>query len=300
MKQAYIDQVTTRTTSVPRPRGWVAQARLLADGSPCGISQQAELLLFCLSVHEDFSANLDDRIALLHEVANRFGTSVPANTASLWVFPGGYFGFNASAATWTYLDHLTGRRLERAVLRAVGRLPVHATVALGVDSLRNPAGDGAVRQNAWVGQRHPGGSTLTMLTRGESPLEHRQFSVGPLTACFFICGEFTGSRTSQNGPFFKDKGGSEHFLDDPVHQLSQCNLLIDLAHRQVSGSVSGSCNRRMIHRLQMERFSQQGAGVLAHHHRGCGSAGRAHFKHQSNWVVFRGGHWLESTAITAI
>lgn len=282
------------------PRGWVAHAGMLADGSPCHAGQRAKLFLFCLSVREDYSADVDDRLSLLGDVFARFGPSVPSGTASLWILPGGYFGFDASSMTWSYLDHLAERRLGRAVLNALRTSPVHSTLALGVDTRRSPAPSSKVRQHAWIGQHQPGGRSLLRVARGDTSLAHRTVDLGPLNAAFFVCGEFTGSHTDESGPFFRDEGGAGCFLDDPVSQLAQCRLLVDLAHRQVSGSVSGACNRRMVHRRQMNRFAPQGAAALAHHHRGACSSGRAHFKHQSNWIMFRGGAWLAPSAVAEV
>lgn len=282
------------------PRGWLAQAAMLADGRPCRANQPADLFVFSLSVREGYSTDFDDRLSLLSDVFVHFGSSVPSSTASLWVLPGGYFGFDASGFQWAHLDHLAERRLERAVLSTLRASPVHSTLALGVDTLRRPVPGSEVLQYAWIAQHQPGGRSLLKVSRGDTSLSHRTVDIGPLNAAFFVCGEFTGSHTVENGPYFRDQGGSDCFLDDPVHQLAQCNLLVDLAHRQVSGSVSGACNRRMVHRRQMNRFAPQGAAVLAHHHRGLSSSGRAHFKHQSNWIMFRGGTWLAPSAVAEV
>jgi hypothetical protein len=273
---------------------------MLGDGSACPAAQPADLHLFSLSVREDYSTDHGDRLSLLGDVFARFGPSVPPGTASLWVLPGGYFGFDASNVTWAYLDHLAERRLDREVLDTLRASPVRSTLAVGVDTLRRPVPGSGVRQFAWVAQHHPGGRSLLKLERGNTSLQHRTVSLGPLNAAFFVCGEFTGSYTEENGPFFTAAGGVGCYLDDPVHQLEHCNMLVDLAHRCVSGSVSGACNRRMVHRRQMDRFALKGAAVLAHHHRGACSSGRAHFKHQSNWVVFRGGNWLAPSEVAEV
>jgi hypothetical protein len=97
-----------------------------------------------------------------------------------------------------------------------------------------------------------------------------------------------------------DAGGTEHYLSNPAQQLADCDLLVDLAHRCVPGCVSGSSSPRWVHRQQMKRFSGRGVAVLTHHHEGALVQGRPHFKHQSNWVIFRGGEWLVTSSVTAL
>jgi len=297
MKRSRSVRASGHRNRLPQPCAWIAEARISARGGPLRHGQKPALLLFSVSVHRDFPANIRDRLSLLGEVRYRFARKVPAGTSSLWVFPGGYLGFDASANMWHHFNRGVYREIEVSVLRALSRFPVHATVALGVDSRRGPTPDSDVRQQAWVTQRHPDGCSIAKVTRGESTIRARQFSVGPLKAAFFVCGEFTGSRTEQNGPFFCDSNGNESFLTDPVAQLRDCHLLVDLAHQEVSGSLSGVCSPRMVHRLQMKRFSRRGDAVLSHHHSGLLTDGRPHFKHQSNWVVFRGGQWLDASRV---
>jgi hypothetical protein len=50
----------------------------------------------------------------------------------------------------------------------------------------------------------------------------------------------------------------------------------------------------------MERFAEQGIAILTHHHAGKSANGRPHFKHQSNWIIFRDRNWLPRSAVVAL
>jgi hypothetical protein len=50
----------------------------------------------------------------------------------------------------------------------------------------------------------------------------------------------------------------------------------------------------------MERFAAHGIAILTHHHAGMCANGRPHFKHQSNWIAFRGRDWLPRSAVVAL
>ena len=57
----------------------------------------------------------------------------------------------------------------------------------------------------------------------------------------------------------------------------------------------------MLHQRELDALSAHGAAVLAHHHTGeLTTAGSENFKHQSNWILFRGGGWLDSAEVEAI
>jgi len=56
----------------------------------------------------------------------------------------------------------------------------------------------------------------------------------------------------------------------------------------------------MVHQRQMERFSRHGVAVLTHHHAGKQTGGRAHFKHQSNWIIFPEGDWISDADVVEI
>jgi hypothetical protein len=129
-------------------------------------------------------------------VADRFAGTVPKDVASLWVFPGGYFGYSAARQLWRDLRATTRRRIEREIRTVARRFPAPSLIALGVD--------GYTSQQAWVVGRRRSGVDISRITRGESSLAERQFTIGPARVAFFICGEFTGSYTQANGPFCTD------------------------------------------------------------------------------------------------
>jgi hypothetical protein len=279
------------------PRAWIAEGRADEHGYQLRSKEKPALLIYAVSVRDSLSVAAEERLRLLDDVGQRFARGVPPGVASLWVFPGGYFGFSAARETWQHLDVQARRLLERELINQARHFPAPSLIAVGVDR-RSQSGD--VTQQVWVAERHGHSVSVSKVTRGESELVVRQFTVGSTRAAFFICGEFTGSETEENGPFCIDKDERECFLRDPARQLRGCSVLVDLAHNKVSGSISGSCSPRMVHRLQMERFSRRGISVLTHHHAGRLSNGRPHFKHQSNWIVFRGTTWLAESAVVEL
>jgi hypothetical protein len=295
MKQSPNESTFIGEGQRPENRAWIAEAWAAADGGPCQAPEQAALHIFCISVHEDYSATIDDRISLMMEIGNKFTGRVQAGTPSLWIFPAGYFGFEASTRSWKPLDDLKLQRIEREVRDVLlPRFPDHATVAFGVDTK-------VEHQQAWIVQRASDGiPSIIKVTRTESSLERRQLVVGSLQAAFFVCGEFTGSATQNNGAFRIDSNGAKHRLNDIVAQLSNCHVLVDLAHSRVPGSVWNDANQRMVHQRQMKVFSDIGVAILSHHHGGRRTSGRAHYQDQSNWIIYRGGQWLEPKMVTEI
>lgn len=286
-------------TPSPHPRAWVAEGRLTVDGERCPSRRLPALVLFSVCVHEEFSTEAEDRLALLREIVETLGRGVPAGVPSLWVLPGGYFGFMASVGRWLYLSPAIRRRTQEQLLKLVRHFPRGATVAVGADTRESPLVSQVVQQ-VWIAERGSSEASLSVVTRGQSSLSERKVQVGPLRAAFFVCGEVTGSRTEENGPFAVQASGEHVFLSHPAEQLEDCRLLVDLAHHRVSGSGSDSPGPRMVHRRQMSRFSSHGAAVLTHHHAGARSGERAQLKHQSNWIVFRGGEWLEPDNVVTI
>ena len=279
-------------------RAWVARAAVRADGTECGRYEEPSVVFFAVCVHKGMSTDIVDRLDLMRKIGSTFRSEVPAGTESLWVFPGGYFGFNASLGNWAHLDDAALARIRQGVARGLDEFAEQSTIAFGVDSLIERRSLEAPRQQVWIARRTPR-PLLAKITRGESALADRLFRIGPLNAAFFVCGEFTGSKTDENGPFCEGGRGGL-YLTNPAAQLPSSTVLVDLAHREVSGSVSELRNRRMVHQLQMDRFASHGPAILAHHHSGRLSAGRPHFKHQSNWIVFRGGRWLEAKKVVQI
>jgi hypothetical protein len=274
----------------PKVWAWVAEAWIDRDGNEGRPQQKDCLAVFAASVHEDFPTGPEERMELLHAVARQFRDRVPAGVPSLWVFPGGYFGFDARAfredpATgWPGFDEEVIREALPSVLAAY---PKEARLAFGADA---PLGED--EQQVWVCWRTPEGAVdLHTITRGRTDLPGRILQVGPVRAAFFVCGEFTEA----GGPFCPG-----HYLASPETQLAGCRLLIDLAHARVPGTVQGSPGRRNVHERQMGRFVDHGAAVLTHHHPGLRINGRPRSGSQSNWIVFRGGHWLPEKRVVPL
>jgi hypothetical protein len=270
----------------------VAQAAVSRSWHRAHNADRPALAIFAVSVRDSFSPDVNDRLRLMKAVADRFAPTVPRGLASLWVFPGGYFGYSAAQGRWRDLRAATRDRIRRAVFAIARRFPAPSLIAVGVD--------GYAYQQAWLVKRYGSRVDVSEITRRESSLAERQFTIGPARVAFFICGEFTGSHTHANGPFCDDGESPVEYLDNPARQLRECDVLVDLAHLKVSGSISGTCSPRMVHRRQMERFARQGVAVLTHHHAGQRANGREHYKHQSNWIVFRGGKWLPPSEVDVI
>jgi hypothetical protein len=275
---------------LPEPWCWVAEAWTDAEGRETSPEARNAVGIFAVSVHEQYPADVRQRLQLLREVSHRLGCRVPTGNDSLWVYPGGYFGFNAAAfrededKAWPGFDAPTVLAELPAVLRAY---PSRARLAFGADDKR---------QQVWVCWLAADGSLgLRTITRHDCDLPQRGVEIGPVRVAFFVCGEFTGSETIANGPYCGNT-----YLTDPAAQLSDCRLLIDVAHSRVKGSVHGPPGPRLVHQQQMRRFAVQGAAVLTHHHPGWQTAGRARDDCQSNWVVFRGGTWLDSDRVQVL
>lgn len=275
------------------PRAWVAQGWMRTDGHRAELGDAGAIRVFAVSVHERVSAAPESRLRLLCDLARGLGRGVAPNTYSLWVLPGGYFGFDSYRRDWIELTEDEMRAIQRRILSDVLPLfPARSTVVLGMDP--------DDRQFVWAGQIDGSGRTAEVCNaeRHHADLQRRRIDVGGLIASCFVCGEFCGSRTANNGPFDADAAPPQ-FLDDPVRQLRDTRLLIDLAHSRVSGTiVAESAPQRLSHQRQLERFAPHGAGLLVHHHAGQLTAGRPASKHQSGWLIYRGGRWLEESAVS--
>ena len=289
------------------PLAWVARAWLNPDGTAAQPGDAEAVRVLAVSVHAGVPTSVDARMDLLRSLAKEFQTEVPAGRHSLWVLPGGFFGFDSARHHWTGLSSVHAEAIAQRLLTDIApKLPPLATLVVGVDLAIGTAED----QHAWVIQRnsHGSASIICKVQRGGSELSARCFSVGTLRASVFICGEFCGSYTEQNGPYCGE-GMTAKYLTDPVRDLAECGLLIDLAHIQVRGTVSDAePSRRLSHQRQLERFASHGAGLLVHHHYGLTTAkGTPHFAHQSAWLIFRNGvgrgktrQWLDALDRSAV
>ncbi len=295
------NQVESSRTALPA-RAWVSRATIDAKGRRLdGLATSDGVTIITVCVDQAYDTEMEARLELMGAVA-RLGWArgwVASGRPSLWVFPGGYFGFDASKSrgpksggrglarqkrrsAWPGIIAEEAVVLERRLDDVRKEFPVGSQIAIGVDQSRE-------RQGAWVLRDDGSGRMLKdEIIRGRTRLAGRKFMIGNLKAAFFVCGEMTGSRT--------DGGGSSHegeLLTNPTHQLKDCGLLVDLAHLRVPGAVRATRpSPRWVHQRQMERFARSGAGMLAHHHGGILVGTHARFEHQSNWIIFCGGRWL--------
>ncbi len=277
------------------PRAWVAQTWLRSDGRRAETGERGAVCVFAACVYEQVSADPEVRLGLLREIGQGFASQVSPDAHSLWVFPGGYFGFDAARRNWIDLTDADMRAIQRRMLSEVLPLfPAWSSVVVGMDP--------DDRQFAWIGQTDSNhrATVARNIQRHHTDLPDRRFLVGELAASCFVCGEFCGSRTANNGAYYEDVSPAL-YLDEPVRQLADSRLLIDLAHSRVSGTVNAaSAPPRLSHQRQLERFATHGAGLLVHHHGGLMTGGRAANKHQSGWIIYRGGRWIEDGAISAL
>ena len=271
----------------PEPWCWVAEAWVDSDGRATDRQALGAVGIFAVSVHERFPIAEDQRLLLLQYVAQRLGNRVPPENDSLWVYPGGYFGFDALSARegdaepWPGFD---ARAVQSGLPTVLRSYPVGARLAIGAD------GDD---QQVWVCWLEANGTLkLKTIVRHNCDLPQRSIVIGKTRAAFFVCGEFTGSCTDANGPYFEGQ-----YLSDPAAELADCRILVDLAHSRVKGSVYRDPGPRLVHQRQLRRFAIQGTGVLTHHHPGWQTAGRARDNCQSNWVFFRGGNRLDDSQV---
>jgi hypothetical protein len=285
----------TDKRATPHIWAWAAVAWIDAAGRCAQSGAEEAMPIFAVSVHEDYPTTLRDRLTLLEHVASEMGAHVPAGRPSLWLFPGGFFGFDASEGNWLGLNTIAPGRIKRQLTTILTAFPSRATIAMGVDTGEGDSHD----QQAWIVNLDSGGAPdIRMIRRSVTDLPRRKVTVGPVRAAFFICGEFTGSTTQQNGPYF------QHQYLKPAADLSDCQLLVDLAHRRVRHTINSwaNCPKRLVHQRQMERFSNHGAAILTHHHGGERIGKGNHQKTDccSNWIVFQGGKWLKEVAVKPI
>lgn len=259
---------------------WVAITAVSSGGARAAVQAQGSVAVLAVSVHEAAPSGMNARLDLARRVIARCAHRVAPGQASLWVFPGGYFGYG-----WRGLDLAA---LQVGLDAVISDLPANAVLVAGADT-------GEDDQQVWVARAGAAQADIQTIRRRQTPLQGRSFAVGAVRAAAFVCGEFTGSRTKANGPYHE-----REFLTDPVVALAGCDVLVDVAHRRVRGSVNGDASPRMVHQLQMERFASRGTAVLVHHHGGERRYGRAKADCASNWIVHRGGEWLSERDVLTV
>jgi hypothetical protein len=260
-------------------RVWLASALINYNGEKSEPSSPSTLMLNGIHVHLDYPMEVKSRLQLI--------SYVPQNTLSkdikyesLWVYPGGFF---------QCINKQEYQNLFNKVENYLVTYPPGSTIVFGVDQNSD--------QYAWIIQinRNSRIEYLKEIKRGNTAINDRIIEIGELKVSVFVCGEFTGSRTSNNGPFYKF-----FLLSDVCNQLEGVNLLVNLAHWEVSKSLNEKYHKRYVHQNQLSKFSCQGAGILVQHHRGKQRENRPHFKHASNWIIFKGGRWLSDDEVTTI
>lgn len=298
-----------RDVVVPKPAlavgqevAWIAPAWITPEGRQA-TPEEASVALLAVSVNAAFPTTIPLRLELLRRVASRALAAHPKlrKLPSLWTFPGGYFGFDAwrwgcwdldddpPAGTWLNLSTDDLQVIKGGLGQALTIYPGGATVALGVDrTMAYPD------QYAWI-LKSDGVALIPPIRRRMTDLPGRQFLVGGVRCAAFVCGEGTGSRSEANGPYYQ----SRH-LDDPVSQMPDTRVLTDLSHAYVRGTGNSPTNSNYLpHQRAFERFSVQGAAVMAHHHDGAGRCWDG-----KDWIIYRGDgatyDWVPATDVLTV
>ncbi|MFS8068358.1 MAG: hypothetical protein ACMG6S_18530, partial [Byssovorax sp.] len=267
--------------SRPEIWAWAAVAHIDDQGQRCADSAQNALSIVAVSVNEAYPMAIADRVDLMRAAVLTLAARLEGKP-SLWVYPAGYFGFDAAAfargdkaAAWPGLDR---GAVEDRLTEIVNAHPSGAWVAFGVDT----SGES---QEAWIVRAGGSGAALERHTieRGDS-LDVHCFNLVPggLNAAFFVCSEIAGY----------------------AGHLSSCRVVVDLAHVRVPGTVwSDHEGPRMLHQRELTRVAAHGAAVLTHHHAGqFTKADNPRFEQQSNWILFQGDgtDWFDSAKVEVI
>lgn len=282
-----------RARPTPATRGWYVLTWMDGQGNSVAAHAPGSVAVMAVSVHRLVPTATVARLQLMDTVVAIAAAAAPKHPVFI-TLPGGFFGFDADAWWEETGDPWAGLAFTPAQAAAVR---VHAQAL--VDGL--PAGS-AITFGSDIGAANSDqalcviqhATAARVIRRTSTPLSGRHVQVGPLRATVFVCGEFTGSPTSANGPFYNGR-----LLQ--VTDLAGTGLLVDLAHAHVTGTVHApTAPPRNVHQGRMEAFSSAGASLLVHHHGGEITAGRARKDAASNWVLFRGGTWVDERAVTHI
>ncbi|MEO5727332.1 MAG: hypothetical protein ABI134_33155, partial [Byssovorax sp.] len=234
----------------PAGRAWVAAGAIDVHGRRCESSQDTALIVVAVSVHENCPVGVDARVALMGDVAR--ATRIPNGMPSLWVYPAGYFGFDAAAYSrhdgsdaWPNVDSMEVAAKLHDIVKGH---PADAWVAFGVDTKQHQA-VWLVRADRGDLDRRP---VLHKIQRDpKAPLATRCFDLTGegLKGAFFVCSEIAA---------YED-------------QSTDCRLIVDLAHVRVPGTIwSQQPGARMVHERVLAGASTHSAAILAHHHTGRG------------------------------
>lgn len=285
--------------AVPAQRGWCAVAWLDSAGNRVTPRTPGSIVVVAICVHRRCPSQVHARLDLV-DACIAIAVEEAAGHPALVVLPGGFFGFDAEAWWQGAPDPWAGLGLTPADDAMITARVGHAANMLGVGSaVVFGRDDGMLNRDqvAWVIQR--GVPAPQVIRRGSTSIAARHVQVGPVRATVFVCGEFTNSRTRVNGPF---DGRTYLNLHDPATSIVGTGVLVDVAHAHVRGTVEAeNAGPRNVHQRQMEEFSSSGASVLVHHHDGA-KARKGHTRCDcaSDWIMFRGGLWLEEQAVQPI
>lgn len=267
----------------PEIRAWAAVGHIDLQGRRCDVAAKSSLCVVALCINESYPLEIVERIELMTAAVHKMA-HVLEGKPSLWVYPAGYFGFDASeyargnkAAAWPGVNVSV---IQERLAEIVDAHPRGAWVAFGVDTKDE--------QQAWVVRGVDAGSGATLerhtIQQNDSSLENHcvELVPGGLRAAFFVCAEITS---------YEDR-------------LSSCRVVVDLAHVHVPGTVwSNHEGWRMMHQGALTKVAAHGAAVLTHHHAGqYTKAGHPRYDQQSNWILFRGKgtDWLDSKEVVEI
>jgi hypothetical protein len=261
---------------------WLAIAHIDAEGRKAAPGTARTLALVTVCVHSGYPKAVSDRLNLLKAVMAK-ASAIVKRAPCLIVLPGGFFGFLGEAP----VSSRGAARIDSAVRSfQAARRPAETIIAVGLDR-----GKSHPDQSVWVWPS--GASAIVKITRGATSPEERTVRIlgGALSAAFFVCGEFTGSRTGNNLPYFEQR-----FLLDAAREFPGHRLLVDLAHRMVPRTVNRvSTPRRYVHQRQMELQTPAATSILTHHHPGAKRSrfpGAAQSRSRSDWILFKGGQWF--------
>lgn len=282
---------------LPTPRGWYVMVCLDGQGNRVNAGTPGAVGVLAVCVHRMLPTATADRLRFV-EAAVAIAAAAAKSYPVLIVLPGGFFGFDAEVwwqgggDPWTGLAFTGAQALavRSHIQTLVDGLPKGSAIAFGSDT------GGSNAQQALCVIQH--GVPSRVISRTSTPLAARHVQVGGLRATVFVCGEFTGSPTDPNGPYF----GTVH-LDDAAADLPGTGLLVDLAHAHVRGTVDNNVGGpRNVHQRQMEAFSAVGASALVHHHDGAlvANGSRVRCDTASNWLMFRGGMWVNDDEVHQI
>lgn len=224
-----------------------------------------------VNIGMDSSQTPSESIAIMQKVrAQVTGVKSP----SIWIFPGGFIGKGTTRSAGI-----------KALEKESTRWPATATLVAGFDY--EVEGDGeqhgiALRQ----------GKVLADAKRWHSSIPERTFSVGKARIAMFVCGEFVGSKSANNGPYTEGED-----LNSRVLKHHDIGMAVCLSHDRVPRCRGIAPLPRRPHQRQMQKLSGSGiATALVHHHDNEKTAsGSTNMRHLSDWFLEAGTRIFSDT-----